>query len=331
MASHTPPTPPRSAVTEPWTTRRLLKWIEGHLGAKGVDGPRPSAELLVSHVLGCDRLRLYMEADRPASDGELATLRELVARASRHEPVQYLTGEKWFWTKRFAVGPATLIPRDCTEGLVELGVRAARAASAAATAAGVARPVRVLDLCTGTGCVAVCVAAALRGQRRGIEREPGVPAPPPMDVEVVATDLVPGAIELAGRNAAAHGVAEFVSLRQGNLFAALDGLGLEGSFDAVLANPPYVSAAEYGALDANVREYEPRSALWGGDDGLDLVRPIVRQAGAWLRPGALLAIEIGHAQRDEALALARAQGDLRDADVAKDFEGYWRFLTAVRV
>ena len=96
---------------ETWTTRRLVRWIDGHLSSKGVDSPRVCAEMLIGHVLGCERMRLYMEADRPASPDELDRLRALVVRAARHEPVQYLVGEAWFWSKRFAVGPSTLIPR----------------------------------------------------------------------------------------------------------------------------------------------------------------------------------------------------------------------------
>ena len=116
---------------EAWTTRRLVRWMDGHLAQKGIDSPRVCAEMLLSHVLGCERMRLYMEADRPASPEELDRLRALVVRAGRHEPVQYLVGEGWFWSKRFAVGPATLIPRPATEHLVEEAVVALRAAAAA--------------------------------------------------------------------------------------------------------------------------------------------------------------------------------------------------------
>ena len=138
-----------AARTEgPWTTRRLLQWITGFLGEKSVDAPRVCAEMLLSHVFACERTRLYMEVDRPATATELARLRELVKRAGTHEPVQYLVGETWFHARPFFVERSTLIPRPATETLVELAVAWARERGG---------PLRALDLCTGSACVAASV------------------------------------------------------------------------------------------------------------------------------------------------------------------------------
>lgn len=307
---------------EAWTTRRLVRWMDGHLAQKGVDSPRVCAEMLLAHVLGCERMRLYMEADRPASPDELDRLRALVVRAGRHEPVQYLVGEGWFWSKRFAVGPATLIPRPATEHLVEEAVGALRAAAAAG-----ATPVRMLEVGTGTGCIAACVAAALRGQRRGVDAsEPG---PPPVDVRIVATDLVPAALELARTNLGSHGVLDAVDLRAGDLYAPLRAEE-RGSFHVLASNPPYVRDDEWAEMAPNVRDHEPRSALAGGADGMDIIRPLVGAAHEWLVPGGLLAVEVGHRQRDDALAAARANPAIEGAEVRKDFEGFWRLLVARR-
>ena len=221
-------------ASEAWTTRRLIRWIDGHLGSKGIDSPRVCAEMLVGSVIGADRMRLYMEADRPASQEELDH-----QRAARHEPVQYLVGEAWFWSKRFAVGPATLIPRPATEHLVEEAVAALRAGAATG-----ASPVRMLEVGTGTGCIASCVAAALRGQRRG--GEPGA-APPPVGVRIVATDLVPAALDLARANAEAHGVAGFMEFRAGDLYAPLHA-DERGGFHVLASNPPYVRDDEWDCL-----------------------------------------------------------------------------------
>jgi release factor glutamine methyltransferase len=309
-------------AAEAWTTRRLIRWIDGHLGTKGVDSPRVCAEMLVGHVLRAERMRLYMEADRPASKEELERLRALVVRASRHEPVQYLVGESWFWSKRFAVGPATLIPRPATEHLVEEAVSACRSAAQAG-----ATPVRMLEIGTGTGCIATCVAAALRGQRRGAD--PAEPGPPPLDVAIVATDIVPAALELARSNAAEHRVAPFIDLREGSIYAPLRPEE-RGSFHVVASNPPYVRDDEWNEMEPNVRDHEPRTALAGGPQGMDVLAPLIAEAHEWLAPGGTLLCEIGHRQREDALAAANANRGLCSAEVRKDFEGFWRLLVAKR-
>ena len=183
----------------------MLQWITGFLAERTIDSPRVCAELLLSHVIGCERTRLYMEVDRPASPTELARLRELVKRAGQHEPVQYLVGETWFHARPFHVDRSTLIPRPATETLVELAVQWARERGG---------PVRMLDVCTGSGCVAISVVAALVTPRRGTTEPPVSP----MEATAVASDLVPAAIDLALRNATRHGLQARIEFRTGDLF-----------------------------------------------------------------------------------------------------------------
>jgi release factor glutamine methyltransferase len=305
-----------------WTSRRLIRWIDSHLTAKGIDAPRVCAEMLVGHVVGAERMQLYMEADRPASATELERLRALVVRASRHEPVQYLVGEAWFWSKRFAVGPATLIPRPATEHLVEEAVLAARNA-----AANGARPVRMLEIGTGTGCISTCVAAALRGQRRGTE--PTDPPVLPIEIQIVATDLVPAALDLARTNAAAHGATDAIEFRAGSIYEPLTAAE-QGTFHMLVSNPPYVRDDEWQEMNANVRDHEPRTALAGGAAGMDVLAPLIANAHTWLAPGGRLVVEIGHRQHDDVLAAATANSHLGDLKMQKDFEGFWRMLVATR-
>lgn len=305
-----------------WTSRRLIRWIDSHLTAKGIDAPRVCAEMLVGHVVGAERMQLYMQADRPASPQELERLRALVVRASRHEPVQYLVGEAWFWSKRFTVGPATLIPRPATEHLVEEAVLSARAAAAAG-----ARPVRVLEIGTGTGCISTCIATALRGQRRGTE--PTDTPAIPIDIQIIATDIVPAALELARMNTAAHAVSDAIELRAGSIYEPLTPQE-RGIFHVLVSNPPYVRDDEWQEMDANVRDHEPRSALAGGATGMDVLTPLLASAHAWLVPGGRLVVEIGHRQHDDVLAAARLNQELADVDIRKDFEGFWRMLVATR-
>ncbi|MCX5639216.1 MAG: peptide chain release factor N(5)-glutamine methyltransferase [Planctomycetota bacterium] len=305
-----------------WTSRRLIRWIDSHLTAKGIDSPRVCAEMLVGHVVGAERMQLYMEPDRPASATELERLRALVVRAARHEPVQYLVGEGTFWSKRFAVGPATLIPRPATEHLVEEAVASARAAAAAGV-----RPIRVLEIGTGTGCISTCVVAALRGQRRGTE--PTSTPVVPIDIQIIATDIVPGALELARLNATAHGASEAIELRLGSIYEPLTPQE-QGTFHILISNPPYVRDDEWQEMAANVRDHEPRSALAGGATGMDVLAPLIANAHTWLAPGGRLVVEIGHRQRDDVLAAARLNPHLTDADIKKDFEDFWRMLVATR-
>jgi len=282
-----------------------------------VDAPRLCAELLIAHVLDCERTRLYMEVDRPASPTELARLRELVKRAGQQEPVQYLVGETWFHARPFFVDRSTLIPRPATETLVELAVAWARAQGGA---------VRALDLCTGSGCVAVSVVAALVTPRRGTMEPPVTP----VDARVVATDLVAAAVDLATRNAERHGVRERLDFRVGDLFEPLRE-DEAGSFDLLLGNPPYISDAEFAACAPNVRDHEPPTALRGGPDGLRVVEPLVRGADRWLRPGGRLLVEIAASQGASARRLASSVKGLRVEDVVRDHEGHDRVLVVDRL
>jgi len=306
-----------TADTEgPWTTRRLLQWTTGFLSERRVDSARLCAELLLAHVFGCERTRLYMEVDRPASAIELARLRELVKRAGSHEPVQYLVGETWFHARSFLVDRSTLIPRPATETLVGLAVDWARARSA---------PLRMLDLCTGSGCIAVSVTAALTTPRKGWAEAPH----PPVETRAVATDLVPAALELAARNAVRHGQQERIEFRQGDLFAALRPDEL-GTFDLITANPPYVSDAEWARCAPNVREHEPVGALRGGPDGLRLIEPLLRQVGDWLKPGGRALVEVAASQGEAVRRLVEGVTALRFGSIVKDHEGLDRVVVVDR-
>lgn len=307
----------------PWTVRRLLAWINGYLGEREVDSARVVAEILVSEVLGIERLRLYMEPERELDADELARLRALVTRAGRHEPIQYLVGKWSFFGRDFLVAPCTLIPRPCTETLVEEALRWYRARGGGS--------VRALDLCTGTGCIAISLALGLRAIARpngagcrplqaGGEAAPQGESP----LRVVATDLVPEAVELARVNARRLGAE--VDLRCGSMWAPVEA---GESFDLVVSNPPYITDDEYAALDRNVREYEPASALRGGPDGLRFVREVVAGAAERLAPGGLLLVEIGWRHGDAARSLASGPA-WTDAGILKDSEGIDRVLRAVR-
>lgn len=346
---------PAAVAPQRWTVRSLLGWIVPFLKEREIDSPRTIAEVLLAEVLKVERLRLYMEPDRELAPDELAALRGLVARAGRHEPVQFLVGRWPFLGRDFEVAPCTLIPRPCTETLVEHALQWYRERGAG--------PVRVLDLCTGSGCIAVSLALGMKailrpegvgcrpisateagratedsfpldgGGRDADDSAEGPRAEPdtsagtvasPRQIHVVATDVVPEAVALARRNAARHGAS--VDFRCGDLWSAVPG---RERFDLIVSNPPYVTDGEYEALDRNVKEYEPATALRGGPDGLDIVRRVVAGAEGHLAHGGLLVVEIGWKHREAALALV-AGGSWHQATVLKDGDGIDRVLVVRR-
>lgn len=317
---------PAGAEEGPWTVRRLTRWMTAHFTRKGVDSPRVVADTLLANVLGCERMQLYMQPDHEPTEAERERLRGLVARASRHEPLQFLVGEWPFWGSVFEVGPATLIPRPATESLVEKAVALAR------DDAGLAgRPLSVVDACTGTGCIAVATMLGLRRSRREGGCRPlgeSAAAAGAIAHRAVATELVPEAAALARRNIERHGLAAAIEVREGDLLGPLSSEP-DASVDLLLANPPYVSDAEWDGLAPNVRDFEPATALRGGRDGLDLVRRLVADAARLVRPGGWMLVEIGHAQGESAPALVdRHAWD--SVEVLKDHEGFRRVLVARR-
>lgn len=291
--------------TQAWTTRSLLGWMTDAFTKAGLDSARLSAELLLAHVLGCDRLRLYMEADRPASPLERNLLRDLTARALRREPVQYLVNEAWFFSLPFRVDRRVLIPRPSTETIVEQVLQHARAVPGFERAA-------IADVCTGSGCIAVALLKNLPEAR------------------AAACDISAEALELAHVNAARHGVLERLDLLRGDLLAPLLSHPSGRELHYLVANPPYITDGEWEDVPPNVKDFEPEAALRAGPDGLEFVGPIVREAPSRLRRDGLLLVEIAASTADAVLALARATPGLVDARVEKDFEGLPRVLIARR-
>ena len=288
---------------EAWTVKKLLDWTGGFFTKKGLDAPRLSAEMLLAHVLEMPRIQLYVNHGRELSAEQLSRFRGLVKRAGEQEPVQYLTGVAHFYSLEFKVTPAVLIPRPDTETLVESAVRHLKLAADT----GVAQPVRVLDLCTGSGCVALTLAKQLP------------------TAQLVAVDLSDAALDVARANAAALGLNDRVDLRAGDLFEPVAG---ELPFAVVTANPPYIPSADVDTLDRNVRDYEPRLALDGGGDGFDVHRRILSGAPAHLIDGGRLFVEMQFDQGPRLTALAEASGDWADVQVLRDFEGRDRVLFA---
>lgn len=307
------PTP----AAESWTTRKLLAWMTKAFEDKGLDAPRRQAEMLMAHVLGTERLRLYMDPDRPAAPLERDTLRGLVKRALANEPIQYLVGEEHFFAMTFKVDKRVLIPRPSTQTIVEAVLQHARknpdAGAVRASDAGTG--IMIADICTGSGCIAAALARHLPGAR------------------VVATDLSADALAVAKENIEHHGLSDRVDLLEGDLLDALrrhPAAGRKASLRYICSNPPYIPDDEWDAVEPNVKDHEPALALRGGPDGLDFVRPLIADAPAFLEPGGLLLIEVAAAKADETKELAASHPDLTNIRILKDADALPRVLVAER-
>jgi release factor glutamine methyltransferase len=288
-----------------WTVRRLLEWTPGFFQKKGVDQPRLAAELLLAHVLNCPRIKLYTDYDRIVDERSLATYRELVKRAGEQEPIAYLTGRAHFFNLEFQVTRDVLIPRPDTETLVENVLQTVR------HQAGLEAP-RVLDLCTGSGCIAAALAKSLK------------------NAIVLAIDISQPAVDIAKRNIEQLGLADRVSVEQGDLFEPISRIVDARPFDLIVANPPYIATDQVQALDKSVRDFEPLSALDGGVDGLTIHRRILERAPHHLVPGGRIFLEIAFDQGPAAREMMATYPAFDDVRILKDYGGRDRVLTAVR-
>lgn len=284
------------AVSEEWTTLRVLQWTTERFRGAGVDSPRLEAEVLLAHALGCDRVSLYTAFDKPLGPEELAGYRGLIKRRLAGEPSAYLRGGQEFWSLPLAVDARVLVPRPDTETLVQVVLEFARGRDGA---------LRVADVGTGSGAIALALARELP------------------HATVVATDRSEDALAVARANAEALGLA--VEFRAGDLLDPLRG----ATFHALVANLPYIPTGDLAGLPAAV-QFEPRAALDGGPDGLDPIRRLVAGAPAIVAPGGLLALEHGFDQADAVAALIRATSAFDEPALTRDLGGRARITGARR-
>ena len=289
----------------PWTVRKLLEWTPGFLTKKGVDQPRLSAELLLSHVLMLSRIQLYTGYERVLNDPQLAMFRDLVRRAGEQEPIAYLTGKAHFFSLEFAVNRDVLIPRPDTETLVENVLQTVRHQP------GLESP-RVLDLCTGSGCVAAAIAKNLKS------------------ANVLAIDISEKAAAVARQNVLQLGLADRISIEVGDLFSPLQKIVDARPFDLIVGNPPYIAADQLAGLDKSVRDYEPMLALDGGVDGLVIHRRILAKAADHLSPAGKIFLEIAFDQGAAAREMAAGYDAYEAVRILKDFGARDRVLAMQR-
>lgn len=292
---------------EPWTPVDLVKTTAAYFEKKGVPSARLDAEVLLAHVLGCKRLELYTGFERPLAAAEVDRYRELVRRRAAREPVSRILGQKEFMSLPFAVTGDVLAPRPETEILVEEAVRQLPDDAGSRDELEYVAP-RVLDLCTGSGCIAVAVAV----QRSA--------------VQVVATDLHAPALLVARENAERNGVWQRIDFREGDLFAAC----WEGElFDMILCNPPYLVEGD-GEIWPEVREYEPAIALYADAGGMEFYLRIAEEAPGFMARGGSILLEVGAGQAAEVIAILERADAFEDIRALPDHAGMDRVICARR-
>lgn len=290
-----PPSQPQE-----WTIGRLLAWTRGFLESRGVEDARLSAEILLAHALGCQRIQLYARFEESPNDEKRTAFRELVKAAADHTPIAYLVGHKEFYSLDFLVTPDVLIPRPETELLVERAIDWCRAHPAERH--------DILDIGTGSGCIAISVARRIK------------------TAHVVATDISDAALAVAQKNAAKHGLADRIRLVKADLLDLPADAIPKGGCDIIISNPPYVAETDRESLPENVRRHEPALALFAGQDGLSLYRRIAAGIGRVLRPGGILLLEVGHNQADSVVDIFAKESGMTLLGLHRDLAAIDRTL-----
>ena len=274
------------------------------IGAAGIESARLDAEVLLCHVLKMEKAEFYFSFDSPLDLADRQKYQELLMRRAKREPLAYITARKEFWSLDFVVTPDVLIPRPETELLVELVLQRATLASRKS-------PLKVLDIGTGSGVIAVSLAKELP------------------QAEIWAVDVSAAALNIAGINSRQHGVASRIQFLQGDVFGPVSGLGL--IFDVIVSNPPYVRSRELSDLAPEICHWEPTTALDGGPDGLDACRRIIYGADKYLAPKGHLLLEIGDDMGKAAAELFACAGDYGTVSVYQDYAGRDRVIAATKM
>ncbi len=263
---------------------------------------RQDAELLLCSILKKDRAWLFTHSDEPLDSGNEPLFSNAIERRSRREPLQYIVGNQEFWGLDFSVTPEVLIPRPETELLVESALKILKNVPHCS----------VIDVCTGSGCVAVSLAHELPGSR------------------IFALDTSGRALDVARQNARKHAVTERIRFLEGDLFKPLEELDLRATFDVITANPPYIPSGDLPALQPEVRDYEPQVALIAGPRGTEIHERIIHEARHFLKHGGSLIMEMGLGQADALVRIVAESGSYGDPEVLKDLAGIDRVFIARR-
>ncbi len=289
-------------LTKSWTIDRLINWSTKYLEQKGVGSPRLNAEVLLSHLLGIERVELYLKADQSLNQTRFANFKSLITRRGHREPLQYLTGRQEFWSLDFKITEGVLIPRPETEILVEEAAKILGKEQSS-----ISQP-RILDLGTGCGVIGISLAKEIGS------------------AWILATDICESALGVARENAARHQVEEKILFLCADLFNPLKDNHL--CFNLIISNPPYIPSGGFNQLEPEVRNFEPRQALNGGEEGLEFLCRIADQADKFLLPGGWLLLEVGEGQAEKVAGLLKERGGYQAPMIVKDYSDQQRVVKA---
>ncbi len=284
-----------------WTIKTLLEVTTDYLKKKAIDSPRLTAEILLAHQLDLDRVKLYLDFDRPLNDREVSGYRSLITRRLSREPIQYITGVQEFWSMEFAVDPKVLIPRPESELLVEQVVclhKEKQSPDGLST--------RILDLGTGSGVLAIAFARELE------------------DAYIWASDISQEAIDRAILNSRRHGVEERIHFFLGDLFQPI--MDRDFTFDVIISNPPYIASEDFDSLPPEIRDHEPRVALDGRKEGMFFIEKIIREGSDYLNPGGWLLLEMDPGQITKALKLIEKNNGYGENKCVRDYSHRYRVV-----
>ena len=287
---------------ERWTVMRLIDWTKDYFAGAGLENPRLEAEVLLCHVLGMTRVEIYTKYATIPGAGPLARFKALIKRRIAREPTQYLTNKAEFYSIPLYVDSRVLIPRPDSERLVDVALETA----------GPQQEIKIADLCTGSGCIALALARSLPKAR------------------IIAVDVSADALEVARRNVEDNGFTGRITLMQGDLAAPLRDAGLAGTLDMIVSNPPYVRLDEVDTLAVEIRDHEPRAALIAGPEGTEFHRRIARESPEMLRDGGALIMEIGEDQGPAVTAVMEEAG-FREVRLSSDLSGRNRVVSGLIV
>ena len=299
-----PSSPPDLSQPAPqWTILKILKWTTSYFKSHHIDSPRLTGEILLAHVLGINRIDLYLRFDQPLSPLELGEFKTLIRRRVNREPVAYIIGSREFWGINFDVTPDVLIPRPETEFLVEEALKKIPTNPSSLN--------HIFDIGTGSGAIIVSLAVNRPGHY------------------FFASDISEKAVTIAVENARKNGLNDKIDFFVGELFSALH----ENSekFDMILSNPPYIAGSQIAGLDPEVSKFEPLPALDGGADGLDIIRKIIQSAPGFLKQNGILMLEIGYDQQKRVDQIIKECGDYSGIEFIQDYAGHDRVVVMRKI